>query len=88
MYLLNADTLTHLYQGHEKVVERLRQCDDPDIGVSIVTKVEVLRGRYEFLLKAGDVSQLAGSTNTAPADRSAARRDAHRCRRQASGSRV
>ena len=58
MHLLDTDTLTYLYAGHAKVVERLRQCDDLEIGVTIVTKAEVLRARCDFLLKAADAEQL------------------------------
>ena len=41
-----------------KASERLRQCDDPDIGVTIFTKAEILRARYEALLKAADGEQI------------------------------
>ncbi|MGO8747041.1 MAG: type II toxin-antitoxin system VapC family toxin [Thermoguttaceae bacterium] len=58
MHLLDADTLTYLHAGHEKAAQRLRQCDDPETGVAIITKAEVLRARCEFLLKAADVEQL------------------------------
>ena len=58
MRLLDADTLTHLHAQHPRVVQRLRQCDDPEIGISIVTKAEVLRARCEFLLKAADGEQV------------------------------
>lgn len=52
MHLLDTDTLTHLWAGNSKVVERLRTVDDTDIGITIITKVEVLRGRIDYLLKA------------------------------------
>ena len=58
MRLLDADTLTHLHARHPQVVQRLNQCDDPEIGISIVTKAEVLRARCEFLLKAADGEQV------------------------------
>jgi tRNA(fMet)-specific endonuclease VapC len=58
MHLLDADTLIHLHAGHEKVLARLRQCDDPDIGITIFTKAEILRARYESLLKAEDAEHL------------------------------
>ena len=64
MYLLDADTLTHLHSEHPRVVERLRQCDDPEIGISIVTKAEILRARYDFLLKAADAKQVVRAPNT------------------------
>ncbi|WP_193199930.1 type II toxin-antitoxin system VapC family toxin [Nostoc sp. MG11] len=52
MYLLDTDTLTHLYAGQPNVIERLRSLDDPDVGITIITKGEVLRGRIDYLLKA------------------------------------
>ena len=52
MHLLDTDTLTHLWASNPKVVERLRSVDDRDIGITIITKVEVLRGRIDYLLKA------------------------------------
>jgi tRNA(fMet)-specific endonuclease VapC len=58
MHLLDADTLIHLHAGHEKVLARLRQCDDPDVGITIFTKAEILRARYESLLKAEDAERL------------------------------
>jgi len=58
MHLLDTDTLTYLHAGHPRVVERLRQCDDPETGISIVTKAEVLRARCEFLLKAANAEEL------------------------------
>ena len=58
MRLLDADTLTHLYGGHERVVDRLHRCDDREIAIAIVTKAEILRARFDSLLKAADVGQL------------------------------
>lgn len=52
MHLLDTDTLTHLYAGHPKVIERLQNTDDLEIGITIITKIEVLRGRMDFVLKA------------------------------------
>ncbi len=63
MQLLDADTLTHLYHGHARASERLRQCDDPDIGVTIITKAEILRGRYDALLKAAGGEQILRARN-------------------------
>jgi tRNA(fMet)-specific endonuclease VapC len=58
MYPLDTDTLSHLHLGHPRVVERLRQVADPEARTTIVTKIEILRARYEFLLKAADGDQL------------------------------
>jgi len=52
MHVLDTDTLTHLHAGHPRVIKRLQEVDDPDICTTIITKIELLRGRFEFLLKA------------------------------------
>ena len=52
MHLLDTDTLTHLHAGHPRVIEHLRKLDDPDVGTTIITKIELLRGRFDFVLKA------------------------------------
>lgn len=52
MLLLDTDTLTHLYAGQSNVVKQLKSTDDPDVGITIITKVEMLRGRIDYLLKA------------------------------------
>jgi tRNA(fMet)-specific endonuclease VapC len=52
MYLLDTDTLTHLHAGNTNVVERLKSVEDAEVGITIITKVEVLRGRIDYLIKA------------------------------------
>ncbi len=52
MYLLDTDTLTHLHAGNPNAVERLKSVTDVEVGITIITKVEVLRGRIGYLLKA------------------------------------
>jgi tRNA(fMet)-specific endonuclease VapC len=58
MHLLDTDTLTHLYAGHPRVIERLRELTDPDVGTTIITKIELLRGRFDFVLKAATGPEL------------------------------
>ena len=52
MHLLDTDTLTHLHGGHPRVVAHLAALSDPDVGTTIITKIELLRGRSDFVLKA------------------------------------
>jgi tRNA(fMet)-specific endonuclease VapC len=54
MHLLDTDTLTHLYAGHPRVIERLAALDDPEVGTTLISKIELLRGRMEFVLKAAN----------------------------------
>ncbi len=58
VYILDTDTLTRLHAGHPKVIERSRHVADSDIATTVISKVELLRGRFEFLLKAADGAQL------------------------------
>lgn len=51
MYLLDTDTLTHLHFGNSNVVKRLKAVGDLEVGITIITKVEILRGRLDRLLK-------------------------------------
>jgi tRNA(fMet)-specific endonuclease VapC len=52
MYLLDTDTISHLHLGHPKVTERLGKLADPDVGITVITKIEMLRGRFDYVLKA------------------------------------
>ncbi len=58
MHLLDTDILTHLHAGHPRVVERLHNLADPDVGTTVITKIEVLRGRFDFVLKAATGAEL------------------------------
>jgi tRNA(fMet)-specific endonuclease VapC len=58
MYILDTDITSLLQRGNEKVIKRLALAKDYEFGVTIITKVEVLRGRYDFLLKAGNSESL------------------------------
>jgi tRNA(fMet)-specific endonuclease VapC len=58
VHLLDTDTITHLHAGYSGVVERLQTVDDPDVGATIITKVEILRGRYDYLLKASTSAEI------------------------------
>lgn len=58
MRILDSDTLTHLHAGHARVVANLRTLDDPDVAITVVTKIELLRGRFEYLVKAATGSEI------------------------------
>jgi tRNA(fMet)-specific endonuclease VapC len=58
MYLLDTDTLTYLYAGQAQVVSRLQQAGTPNVGTTIITKIEVLRGRMDAVIKAADAGKL------------------------------
>jgi tRNA(fMet)-specific endonuclease VapC len=52
MHILDTDTLTHLHAGHPRVAANLQKLQDPHVAITIITKVELLRGRIDYLLKA------------------------------------
>jgi tRNA(fMet)-specific endonuclease VapC len=56
MYLLDTDTLLHLWQGSQAVKERLLEADDTEIAITVITKSKILRARCENLLKADDAA--------------------------------
>jgi tRNA(fMet)-specific endonuclease VapC len=58
MHILDTDILTHLHAGDPRVVEKLRGLTDPDVAITIITKIELLRGRFDFLLKAATGEEL------------------------------
>lgn len=57
MKVLDTDTLTHLFQRHPRVVAR-RQLETEEIATTIVSRIEILQGRFSTLLKAADGSEL------------------------------
>jgi tRNA(fMet)-specific endonuclease VapC len=58
MHLLDTDTLAHLYRGHPKVVKHLEDLSSTEVRTTVVSRIEILRGRFEFLLKASTSADL------------------------------
>ena len=57
MFVLDTDTLTLLLHGHERVSERVSQAPRPVV-LSVVSRFEVLQGRFAAVLKAEDGERL------------------------------
>jgi tRNA(fMet)-specific endonuclease VapC len=55
--LLDTDTLTLLFQGHARVHSRLRSAEE-DVATTIITRIEVLQGRFDAIFKAAEAGQL------------------------------
>jgi tRNA(fMet)-specific endonuclease VapC len=55
MYLLDTNTLNALHNGNARVEAQVARAEKQNLKVdtTIITRVEILRGRLEFLLKAG-----------------------------------
>ena len=57
MILLDTDTLTLHQAGHLKVTQRISTASEVP-KITLVTQIEVLRGRYDAVLKAEDGARL------------------------------
>ncbi len=62
MILLDTDTLTHLLAAHPRVLERRKAAAD-EVCLPVITRIEVLTGRFQSLLKAADAEQLQRAQN-------------------------
>jgi len=59
MRLLDTNTLSHLYAEHPRAVKRFSEMPhDELIGTTIITKIEMLRGRFDYALKAATAEEL------------------------------
>ena len=56
-FIIDTDTFSLLQRDNEKIKRKLASTTD-EVGISIVTKAEVLYGRYAFLLKAENSERL------------------------------
>ncbi len=57
MNLLDSDTLTLFTGGHPRVVERVLAATDT-VATTVISRIEILRGRFDFVMKAADGQQL------------------------------
>ena len=57
MILLDTDMMSLFASGHPAVVARVRTATEP-VATTIVTRIEILRGRFDFVLKAANAEQL------------------------------
>jgi tRNA(fMet)-specific endonuclease VapC len=58
MYFLDTDTLTLAHAGHPRVSDRLRYVDPSEIAITVITRIEILQGRFAAVFKASDGDQL------------------------------
>jgi tRNA(fMet)-specific endonuclease VapC len=57
-FLLDADVLSHFWAGNQRVVQRIFEAAAFKIGITSITKAEVLRRRCENLLKAESPAEM------------------------------
>lgn len=58
MFVLDTDTLSLLFAGHPRVLRRQASVPSAEIAITIVSRIDVLQGRFDFLVKAGSGEQL------------------------------
>jgi tRNA(fMet)-specific endonuclease VapC len=57
MKILDTDTLTLFFSGHERVVSR-RQSATDEVAITIISRIETLQGRFAMLLRAPNGAEL------------------------------
>lgn len=57
MFVLDTDTLTHLFLGHKRVTEN-RTRVTAEVATTLITRIEVIQGRFASVLKAEDGEKL------------------------------
>ena len=58
MYFLDTDILALAHAGHARVSDQFRRVDPNEVAITIITRIEVLQGRFAALLKASHGEQL------------------------------
>lgn len=54
MFLLDTDILTLLLRDNPKVIQRVHSLDAAEIATTIISRIEILRGRFASVLKAAN----------------------------------
>ena len=57
MLILDTDAVTLLHADHPAIIRRLNELVGEEVAVTIVTRIEILRGRFDHLLKASSDEQ-------------------------------
>jgi tRNA(fMet)-specific endonuclease VapC len=57
MFLLDTDTLSLLLRGHPRVTERVAKATE-EVAITLITRIEILQGRFAFVLKAENGEKL------------------------------
>jgi|ERR1019366_621820 tRNA(fMet)-specific endonuclease VapC len=57
MIILDTDIVTLMHSNDPAIARRLETTEDGEIAVTIITTIEILRGRFDFLMKAATKEQ-------------------------------
>jgi tRNA(fMet)-specific endonuclease VapC len=58
MYLLDTDTLSRLHAGDQRLQTYRARFEPAQVATTAITRIEMLQGRFDFILKATDGEQL------------------------------
>ncbi len=58
MFVLDTDTFNLLLRGHPQVMARQSSVPPSEIASTIITRIEMLQGRFAFLFKAATAAEL------------------------------
>lgn len=59
MTIFDTDIFTDYSKGNEKIRQRVERLDEDEVlAVTVITRMEVLRGRFDSILKAADEAEL------------------------------
>jgi tRNA(fMet)-specific endonuclease VapC len=59
IYYVDTDVFNHFHAGHPKVLARAAEAGVLNLAITVITRIEVLQGRFEFVRKAASAAQLA-----------------------------
>jgi tRNA(fMet)-specific endonuclease VapC len=58
VYILDTDTLSRLHAGDPRVQGHKDRYDLSNVVTTLITRIEILRGRFDFVLKATNAGEL------------------------------
>ena len=58
MFLLDTDILSLIELAKPRVLERLNRIDPSEVTTTVITRIEMLRGRFDSVLKAANAAEL------------------------------
>ena len=58
MYVLDTDTLSQLHAGDPRLWKHQAHVEPSDIVTTAISRIEILRGRFDYIMKAADGAQL------------------------------
>lgn len=57
MFILDTDTLSHFFRAQGRVMERMQQASE-EVVITLISRIEILQGRFASVLKAEDGEKL------------------------------